>query len=66
MENMNSWDVVLFVVAGYLATMALVRLMIRRREQLLGEFRRNMKRAKKQNKEKQAKQERLGNKRKAA
>ena len=42
MGNMNSWDVVLIVVAGYVAAMALVRLMIRRRDQLLDEFRRQV------------------------
>ncbi len=36
---MDSWDVVLLVVAGYLAVMALVRLMIRRREQLVVQLR---------------------------
>ena len=49
MGNMNSWDVVLLVVAGYVAAVALVRLMIRRRDQLLHEFRRqvNMERKRK-------------------
>lgn len=39
---MNRWDVVLLVVVGYLAVMALVRLMIRRRDQLLGELRQSV------------------------
>ena len=55
---MNSWDVVLLVVAGYLATMALVRLMIRRRDQLLDEFRQRMK-AEKKRKEAEAEEEEL-------
>ena len=42
MENMDGWSVALVAVAGYLAVMALVRLMIRRRDQMLGEFRRRM------------------------
>jgi heme exporter protein D len=37
---MDTWDIVLLVVAGYLAVMALVRLMLRRRDQLLDEYRR--------------------------
>ncbi len=44
---MNRWDVVLLVVAGYVAAMALVRLMIRRRSELLDEFRRRVKIGKK-------------------
>ncbi|MFH1921488.1 MAG: hypothetical protein ABIP48_16610 [Planctomycetota bacterium] len=40
---MNRWDVVLLVVAGYLAVMGLVRLMIRRRDQLLGKLRHEVK-----------------------
>ena len=44
---MNRWDVVLLVIAGYVATMALVRLMIQRRSQVLDEFRRRVKMGKK-------------------
>ena len=44
---MNRWDVVLLVVAGYVAAMALVRLMIHRRRQVLDEFRRRVKMDKK-------------------
>jgi hypothetical protein len=44
---MNRWDVVLLVVAGYVAAMALVRLMIQRRRQVLDEFRRRVKMGKK-------------------
>jgi hypothetical protein len=43
---MNHWDVVLLVVAGYVATTALVRLMIRRRDQVLDELRREIKKKK--------------------
>jgi hypothetical protein len=36
---MDGWDVALLVAAGYVAVSALVRLMIRRRDQAVGEFR---------------------------
>ncbi|MBN2024648.1 MAG: hypothetical protein JW809_17860 [Pirellulales bacterium] len=36
---MTGWDVALLAVAGYLALMALTRLMLRRRDAMLGEFR---------------------------
>jgi hypothetical protein len=39
MGNMDSWDVTLLVVAGYLAIMSLVRLMARRRSQVFEELR---------------------------
>ena len=41
--NMDHWDVVLLAFAGYLAVTALVRLMIRRRDQLLDELGRQFK-----------------------
>jgi hypothetical protein len=44
---MNRWDAVLLVVVGYVAAMALVRLMIQRRSQVLDEFRRRVKIGKK-------------------
>jgi uncharacterized membrane-anchored protein YhcB (DUF1043 family) len=50
METMSGWDVALLAVVGYVAVTALVRLMIRRRDQLRDEFRRRM------NKEKQRKE----------
>ena len=43
MENMNGWDLALLVAAGYVAAVTLVRLMIRRRDQLLERFRNEMK-----------------------
>ena len=46
MENMDRWDIVLLVGAGYVATMALVRLMIRRRDQLLDKLRQQLKKEK--------------------
>lgn len=47
MENMDGWDVALLVAAGYVAVMALVRLMIRRRDQMLETFRREVAKEKK-------------------
>ena len=38
MGNMDSWDVTLLVVAGYLAVVTLVRLMTRRRNQVFEEL----------------------------
>ena len=38
MGNMDSWDVTLLVVAGYLAIVTLVRLMARYRNQVIGQF----------------------------
>ncbi len=40
---MNGWDLALLVAAGYVAAITLVRLMIRRRDQLLERFRNEMK-----------------------
>ena len=40
---MDGWDIVLLVVAGFVAIAALVRLMLRRREQLVERFRRDLK-----------------------
>ncbi len=37
--TMETWDIVLLVVAGYVATFGLARLMTRRREQLIEQFR---------------------------
>ena len=43
---MDGWDVALLVAAGYIAVTALVRLMIRRRDQLVEHFRRDVKKEK--------------------
>lgn len=43
MEIINGWDLALLIAAGYVAAMALVRLMIHRRDQLLERFRNEMK-----------------------
>ncbi len=44
---MNGWDIALLLVVGYVAVVALVRLMAQRRDELLEEFRRRMKAEKK-------------------
>ena len=46
MGNMDSWDVALLVVSGYVALVTLVRLMVRRRNQMMEEFRRELKKEK--------------------
>jgi hypothetical protein len=43
MGNMDGWDVALLAVAGYVAVVTLVRLMIRHRDRVLAEFRRRLK-----------------------
>ncbi len=42
----DRWSIVLLVIAGYLAVMFLVRLMIRRRDRLVEQFRGEMEEAK--------------------
>jgi len=42
---MDGWDIALLVLAGYLAVVALVRLMIRRRDQLLRQLELEVKQA---------------------
>ncbi len=48
MGNMDSWDLTLLVVAGYLAVVSLVRLMARRRNQVYEELRRKAEKEKRQ------------------
>jgi hypothetical protein len=55
METMESWDIALLVVVGYLAAVALVRLMSRHRDQLLERFRSEMQREKQQRKKAESK-----------
>jgi len=43
---MDGWDVALLVAAAYVAATALVRLMLRRRDQMLGELRRQVEQGK--------------------
>jgi hypothetical protein len=65
MANMNGWDVALLVVAGYVAVTALVRLMLRRRNEMVGEFRQRMKTEKKR-KEAEAREQELRERRSRA
>jgi len=44
MANMDGWDIVLLIVAGYVAVTALVRPMIRHRDQVRLSFRHKVKR----------------------
>jgi len=50
MGSMDGWDVALLAAAGYVAATALVRLMIRRRDELLDEFHREMAKRKRRKK----------------
>jgi hypothetical protein len=59
MGNMNGWDVAVLVAAGYIAATALVRLMIRRRDQMLDDFREQMKAEEKRKKREQREKELL-------
>ena len=58
MGNMDGWDVALLVVAGYVALVALVRLMLLRRDQAMVELRRKM-RKEKQRKEAEEMEQKL-------
>jgi len=66
MGNMDGWDVALLAAAAYIAVTALVRLMIRRRNQLLGEFRKRMKTEKKDDHPERASPQPTGQEPKAA
>lgn len=63
---MNGWDIALWVIVGYVAVAALVRLMVRRRDQLLEEFRSRMKAAKKRKQASEQEPERWKDRKKAA
>jgi len=52
MEWMDRWDIVLALVAGYVAVMAMVRVMLRRRDQDVAEVERQMESLRKQTKNK--------------
>ena len=58
MENMTGWDIALFVVAGYVAVMSMTRLMIRRRDALLVEFREKVNAEQKRKEAEEAQQDR--------
>ena len=53
MDALNSWDVALFAVAGYIAVVSLVRLMLGRRTALARQIQEDLER-----REKQAEQQR--------
>jgi len=53
MENMDGWEFALLAAAGYMAVTALVRLMIRHRDHILAELRRDVE---KEQRRKQAEQ----------
>jgi len=55
MENMESWDLVLLVVAGYVGTVTLVRLMVRRRDQILENLRKKLEKERRRKKAAKAK-----------
>ncbi len=57
MGSMDGWDVALLVAAGYVAATALVRLMIRHRDQLLNKFHEEVKREKKRRAAEERRQE---------
>ncbi len=63
---MDSWDIVLLVVAGYLAVVTLVKLMIRRRDRAVVELRRLMKREQMRKEAEQNQQEQEGRRDEAA
>ncbi len=45
MAGLNGWEVVLLIVATYVAVVSLVRLMARRRDKLLDDLSQDLKRA---------------------
>ncbi|MDY0167528.1 MAG: hypothetical protein RBS80_13355 [Thermoguttaceae bacterium] len=47
MQHMGVWSIVLLVVAAYVAVLALVRLMAKRRDQMVEQFREEVEREKK-------------------
>ena len=52
---MESWDLVLLVVAGYVGTVTLVRLMVRRRDQILENLRKKLEKERRRKKAAKAK-----------
>jgi flagellar biosynthesis/type III secretory pathway M-ring protein FliF/YscJ len=62
----DHWSIVLLAIAGYLAVMFLVRLMIRRRERLMDEFRGEMEEAQRRKEAEQGKAKNAGRQGKAA
>lgn len=62
---MDHWEIGLLAAAGYIAVTSLVRLMIRHRDQMLGEFRQKLE-AEKQRKQDAEKRRQSGRRPKAA
>ena len=54
MEWLNRWDVVLLLIAVYVAVMSLVRMMMRRRDQLVADVERQLKAQREKSKSKTA------------
>ncbi|NUQ61725.1 MAG: hypothetical protein HUU20_04505 [Pirellulales bacterium] len=53
---MDRWNIAILVIAAYVAITSLVRLMVRRRDQLLGDFREQMEAEKGRKAEKKSRQ----------
>jgi len=63
---MDGWSIALLVVAGYVAVVALVRLMISHRDKLVADFRQKLHAERKQGKTEPDKPPQPGEERKAA
>jgi hypothetical protein len=66
MGTMDSWDWALLALVGYVAIVSLTRLMIGRRDEMIGRFRKEMAEEKERQKkadQKQAEQEKLARRR---
>jgi hypothetical protein len=66
MGTMDSWDWALLALVGYVAVVSLTRLMIGRRDEMIGRFRKEMAEEKERQKkadQKQAEQEKLARRR---
>ncbi|NLX99884.1 MAG: hypothetical protein GXY83_27620 [Rhodopirellula sp.] len=60
MGTMDGWSIVLVVVAAYIAVTSLVRLMVRHRDRLVGDFRGKMEAEKQRKKAKSKKPRQSG------
>jgi len=63
---MDRWDVALLAIAGYVALVALIRLMLRRRDRVLGEFRRRIRQVQRRQEADQDQQQQAGERDEAA
>ncbi len=66
LHNMDRWSIALWIGAGYIAVVALVRLMAHKRQQVMAEFRGEVEREKSRRKAAAAKQAQARPPRKAA